>query len=49
MSPVSLTREMRVTVSSRTTPGWFKWWTPTGWRFEPAFFCLLFFAAGKEK
>ena len=31
----------------RTTPGSLKWWTPTGWRCEPAFFAY-FLCGGKE-
>jgi hypothetical protein len=48
MSAVSRAWEGRGLVSSRTNGGSLARGTPTGWRCEPAFFCLLFFAAAKK-
>jgi hypothetical protein len=47
MTAWSRRKAARETVSSRTAPVSYQWWTPTGWRVEPLSL-LTFFAAAKK-
>ncbi len=48
MMALSLSVVVRGQVLSWAVPGGGPGWLTTSWRCEPAFFCLLFFAAAKK-